>query len=42
MKNTLLFALMFGLTVSAAHAAKVDGAPAAACDVLKVATGPAG
>ncbi len=42
MKNTLLLALMFGLTVSAAHAAKVDGAPAAACDGLKVATGPAG
>jgi TRAP-type uncharacterized transport system substrate-binding protein len=42
MKNHMLLALVFGLTVSAAQAAKVDGAPAAACDGLKVATGPAG
>lgn len=42
MKNTLLLALVLGMSVTAAHAAKVDGAPAAACDGLKVATGPAG
>ena len=42
MKNKLLIALMFGMTVTAAHAAKVDGAPSAPCDGLKVATGPAG
>ncbi len=42
MKNKMLVALLVGMSVSAAHAAKVDGAPAAACDGLKVATGPAG
>ncbi len=42
MKNNLLIPLMFGLTMSAAHAAKVDGAPAGACEGLKVATGPIG
>lgn len=42
MKTPLLIALAFAMTVSAAHAAKVDGAPSAACDGLKVATGPAG
>lgn len=41
MKTKLLVSLMFGMTVSAAHAARVDGAPAP-CDGLKVATGPAG
>jgi hypothetical protein len=42
MKNKVLIPLMFGLTMSAAHAAKVDGAPAPACEGLKVATGPLG
>jgi TRAP-type uncharacterized transport system substrate-binding protein len=42
MKTTVLIPLMLGLTVSAAYAAKVDGAPAAPCEGLKVATGPAG
>lgn len=42
MKTKLLITLMFGMTVSAAQAARVDGAPAAACDGLKMATGPAG
>lgn len=42
MKTNYLITLMFGMTVSAAQAAKVDGAPAASCDGLKVATGPAG
>ncbi|WP_426106782.1 TAXI family TRAP transporter solute-binding subunit [Massilia sp. TSP1-1-2] len=42
MNNKLLLALVFGMSVTAAQAAKVDGAPAAACDGLKVATGPAG
>jgi hypothetical protein len=42
MKNHLLIALVCALTLSAAQAAKVDGAPAAACDGLKMATGPAG
>lgn len=42
MKNQLLTALVFGLTMSAAQAAKVEGAPAPACEGLKVATGPAG
>ncbi|CUI05912.1 hypothetical protein BN2497_6601 [Janthinobacterium sp. CG23_2] len=37
-----MISLMFGLTVSAAQAAKMDGAPAAPCEGLKVATGPAG
>ncbi|MES2318088.1 MAG: hypothetical protein V4631_11405 [Pseudomonadota bacterium] len=42
MKKNLLIPLMLGLSVSAAYAARVDGAPAPACDGLKVATGPAG
>ncbi|MES2019498.1 MAG: hypothetical protein V4484_23650 [Pseudomonadota bacterium] len=42
MKTTYLIPLMFGMTVSAAQAARVDGAPLAACEGLKVATGPAG
>ena len=42
MKKNLLISLMAGLTVTAAQAAKVDGAPAAPCDGLKMATGPAG
>lgn len=42
MKTKLLVTLMFGATMSAAQAAKIDGAPAAACDGLKMATGPAG
>jgi TRAP-type uncharacterized transport system substrate-binding protein len=42
MKNHLLIALMVALNMSAAQAAKLDGAPASACDGLKVATGPAG
>jgi hypothetical protein len=42
MKTSLMIPLMFGLTLSAAQAAKMDGAPAAACEGLKVATGPAG
>jgi TRAP-type uncharacterized transport system substrate-binding protein len=42
MKKNLLISLMAGLTVTAAQAAKVDGAPTAPCDGLKVATGPAG
>jgi TRAP-type uncharacterized transport system substrate-binding protein len=42
MKNAVLIPLMFGFTLSAAQAARVDGAPAAACEGLKVATGPAG
>ena len=42
MKNALLIALLFGLTLSSAQASKVDGAPTAPCEGLKVATGPAG
>jgi hypothetical protein len=42
MKTTLLISLMFSLTATASQAAKLDGAPAAPCDGLKVATGPAG
>ncbi len=42
MKNQLLIALVLGLSVTAAQAAKVDGAPQAACEGMKVATGPAG
>jgi TRAP-type uncharacterized transport system substrate-binding protein len=42
MKTKLLVSLMFGMTVAAAQAARVDGAPAPACEGLKVATGPAG
>ncbi|NHZ83532.1 hypothetical protein F2P44_30325 [Massilia sp. CCM 8695] len=42
MKTRVMISLMFGLTVSAAQAAKMDGAPAAPCEGLKVATGPAG
>jgi TRAP-type uncharacterized transport system substrate-binding protein len=42
MKNVVLLPLVFGLTVSPAYAARVEGAPAAACEGLKVATGPAG
>jgi hypothetical protein len=42
MKTKMMIPLMCGLTLSAAQAAKMDGAPAVACDGLKVATGPAG
>ena len=42
MKKKLLISLMAALTASAAQAAHLDGAPAAPCDGLKVATGPAG
>jgi len=42
MKTKLLVTLMFGVSMSATQAARVDGAPAPACDGLKVATGPAG
>jgi hypothetical protein len=42
MKKKLLVSLICGLTVTAANAARVDGAPAPACEGLKVATGPAG
>ena len=42
MKKNLLISLMAGLTVSAAQAGRVDGAPAAPCEGLKVATGPVG
>jgi len=41
MKKKLLI-VMLGLAMNAAQAAKVEGAPAPACDGLKVATGPAG
>ena len=42
MKIKLLTALMLGLTLAGAQAAKVEGAPAPACEGLKVATGPLG
>ena len=42
MKKQLLIALVAGLSLSAAHAARVEGAPAPACEGLKLATGPAG
>ncbi|PWF48729.1 hypothetical protein [Massilia glaciei] len=42
MKNHLLIGLICALAIPAAHAARMDGAPPAACDGLKVATGPAG
>lgn len=42
MKNTLLIALLLAFGSTMAQAAKVDGAPAPACEGLKVATGPAG
>ena len=42
MKKNVLIPLLCSLTVTTAHAAKMDGAPAPACDGLKVATGPMG
>ncbi|MES3022079.1 MAG: hypothetical protein V4857_10905 [Pseudomonadota bacterium] len=42
MKTYLLIPLVCALAMSTAHAATMDGAPAAACEGLKVATGPAG
>ena len=42
MKTTRMIPLMFGLTLTAAHASRMEGAPAPACDGLKVATGPVG
>lgn len=42
MKTKAMLPLMVSLCVSMAQAAKLDGAPAAPCDGLKVATGPAG
>lgn len=42
MKKQVMIPLLCTLTVAAAQAAKVDGAPAAPCDGLKVATGPVG
>lgn len=42
MKTKTLIPLMFLVATSASHAARLDGAPAGACEGLKVATGPAG
>ncbi len=41
-KNLVLIPLVFGLSTAPAQAARADGAPAPACEGLKVATGPAG
>jgi TRAP-type uncharacterized transport system substrate-binding protein len=42
MKNSMMIPLVWSLAMSAAHATRADGAPAPACEGLKVATGPAG
>ena len=42
MKTKLMIPLMFGLTLTAAHASRMEGGPAPACEGLKVATGPIG
>ena len=42
MKTTVMIPLMLGLTLTTAQASRVEGAPAPACEGLKVATGPLG
>jgi TRAP-type uncharacterized transport system substrate-binding protein len=42
MKKSVLIGMLLSMVVSFAHASKVDGAPSAACDGLRIATGPAG